>query len=96
MYPVTQQLLGTTLNAFVTPLRQFTPAEIQCANQAELLHQSASVSHVSDDVLRTALSNGIFPSSHLTATDFRNNRVLRGPCPQCLAGLPRFDPLPQK
>ena len=78
-YPL---LLASQKKSFASTTKHFTKEERARAEEAEHLH--VYLHHASDERVASALSNGNFPSSHLTRADVYNNRELRGPCPQCL------------
>ena len=65
--------------------------ERQRAAEAEELHVCSC--HPSDEALCASLDNGLVPGSRLTSRDVRNNRLLRGACPQCDQGKNRKYPM---
>ena len=72
-------------------IRHLTPEQRHRADQCELLHVSHG--HPGDTALGLALDSGAIPSP-CRSTDVRNNRSLRGPCLQCLAGKHRRSSMP--
>ena len=87
LYPVSPRLLTANV-AFpaMIPRGHYTAEEYMRADKAEVMHCSSIFSHGSDDLLCEAITSGIFSGCDITASDVRNNRILRGPCPQCAAG----------
>ena len=77
------------LHAFSS--RRYTAEEITHMNVAEELH--IFYGHPSDDTLIAGINFGHIPT-HITASAVHNNRLLRGPCPHCLAGKITNDPMP--
>ena len=61
------------------------------ADEAEELH--VCYCHPSDSVLGKSLDNNLVPGSRLTSRDIRNNRHIRGRCPQCDAGKNKRKPM---
>ena len=53
-------------------------------DRVEAFHHGRGV-HFSDDVFAEALHNGLLPELNLTPRDVRDNRRMRGPCPNCVA-----------
>ena len=64
-----------------------TAAEIARATEAMLLH--SSVGHPSDQVLRNALNNNIYPGVTVTYHDLENAYRLFGKCKACMEGKHR-------
>jgi len=73
-----------------TPQPHYSPEVISRINEAQDLHEFFG--HPSDAVLSAGLDNGCIPNCHLTSNDVRNNRKLRGLCPQCLEGKMKQHP----
>ena len=88
LFPVTS-LASLDLHAFSS--RKYTAEEIEHMNIAEELH--IFYSHPSDDVLIDGINFGHVPT-HITASAVRNNRLLRGQCPHCIAGKITNDAMP--
>ena len=61
----------------------------RCA-RAEMMQ---SIRHISNENVCEALINGHFAWTNLIAADVCLNRRLRGPCPQCLEGKFRREPM---
>lgn len=80
--PDTCSTTPTHSSTYASTSKHFTKEERSRAEEAETLH--VFLHHPSDERLASGLSNGNFPSTHLTPADVYNNRTLRGPCPQCL------------
>ena len=87
--PVSSQLLRDSVplsglaNLYDTA-RHFSAEELRGADAAEAFHRFSN--HISDDICCEGLQNGYFPGVAVTCRDIRNNRLLRGLCPGCLAG----------
>ena len=71
----------------------FTAEQRARCDRMEAFHYGRGC-HFSDDVLAEAFQNGLFPELELTARDVRDNRLLRGPCPNCLASKHRQQAMP--
>ena len=90
--PVSSSLIISKPAAYPAITHHFSAEERSRSAEAEQLH--LFLDHPSDDVLCEALTNGAFPRCTLTSRDVRNNRVIRGNCPQCLAGKLCQKPMP--
>ena len=55
-----------------------------CAKEVERILQVFC--HPYDDNFAEAFTQGVIPGAQAVAPDVRNNRELRGNCPQCAAG----------
>ena len=79
----------------VSPVSYLAPAHVtreqrlRC-DRVEMVHL---LTHCSDDILCAALTCGEYSWAHITSTDVRLNRRLRGPCVQCLEGKFRGKPM---
>jgi hypothetical protein len=62
--------------------RHYNAEEIVRAERANLLHEC--LGHPSDDRMIAGLNQGYYTYANITAADVRINRILRGPCPDCL------------
>ena len=75
--------------AFAT--QSYSAAQLADAEIAEELHDYFH--HPSDEVLIDSLDYGHI-ATHITSAAIRLNRLLRGPCPHCVAGKISNDPYP--
>jgi hypothetical protein len=71
----------------------YTAEQRERCERVEAFHQGRGV-HFSDDVFAEALHNGLHAELNLTPQDVRNNRRLRGPCPNCTAAKFKQQPMP--
>ena len=68
-----------------------TAEDILRADQAEELH--IATCHPSDSLLSSCLDQNLIPATRLTSRDVKNNRYLRGKCPQCSEGKNKRKPM---
>ena len=84
-----EESVTTAAKAFTG--RRYTAEEIDHMNVAEQLH--LFFDHPSDSTLIDGIDHGHVPT-FITSAAVRNNRLLRGPCPHCLAGKLTNDSMP--
>jgi hypothetical protein len=92
--PVSTDISNSTTSSLYSPpspIKHFTPEQRQRANEVQAAH--IALYHPSDASLSSSLSFGKF-KTHLTSSDVANNRIIRGPCPECLAGKFRLPSTP--